>query len=171
MDIKDKLNEVLRHAPQLIKRVPDVVKVEGLQFIHDNFDAHGFIFGSGSVSKWPARKPPKSIWSKKSHQGKKSTRLKTTKTGANHRHDLESNRALLVKKGALRRSWDRDTRANQKQVAFTSTLPYAGAHNEGGRAGRGSGFQMPMRKMIGPSADLDRRIGEKLDKMMDNIFR
>jgi len=148
-DFKVKLEEIRTKLPGLFKRIPDVIKVEGLEFIHDNFDNQGFEKAPGATNKWAPRKASKN----------KKVQAKS------------EGRSILVKRGALRRSWEQDTTASPTQVAFTSSLPYAEVHNEGGKAGRGSGFTMPQRQMIGPSAELDKRIGEKLDELMDSLFK
>lgn len=132
---------------KLIERdLPRVVKREGLQFISDNFAQQGFQTGSG-VKKWKSRKPPKSKKEKR-RQG----------------------RSILVDRGHLRRAWDQDSKAKPGKVIFENTRPYSEVHNEGGKAGRGSGFTMPERQMIGESGKLDDMIGKKVDKLMDKIL-
>ncbi len=71
--------------------------------------------------------------------------------------------------GALRRSWKGT--AKESAVEFTSNMPYAEVHNQGGRAGRGGGFTMPQRQMIGHSDALIGRIEVKLDKMVMDALK
>jgi phage gpG-like protein len=142
----NKLKEITRRLPEVVKRLPGIAKVEGLQFIHDNFDKEGFEDRPGSVRKWEKRKPEK---------GKKSKR---------------SGRGILIDKGTMRRSFDTDTQAKQTSVEFTSSMPYTEAHNDGLTAGRPPGFTMPERKMIGDSLALDKRIEDKLDRMVAQVI-
>jgi len=145
-DFINKMNEIARRVPEAIKRLPGIAKVEGLNFIHDNFDKQGFEQRTGSVKKWKERKATK---------------------GKDKRHG----RQLLIDKGKMRRSWDTESRATSTTTEFISSMPYTEVHNDGGLAGRPPGFIMPERKMIGPSEALDKRIEGKFDRMMDAIFK
>jgi len=162
-DFHNKIKFIQRELPKIFRRIPGVAKVEGLNFIHDNFDKQGFEDKPGSVKKWQKRKPPK-VW-RSGTTGKKSSKLKATKAGAKYLKDNKS-RSLLIDKGKLRRSWDSDTRTTDTATEFTSSMPYAEAHNEGLQAGKPPGFRMPERKMIGDSDALSGRIEAKLDRMM-----
>lgn len=146
-DFKIKIEEITRQLPAVLRRIPGIVKIEGLQFIHDNFQKEGFQGGKGGLKKWPKRKETK--YTKKKNKG----------------------RSLLIDSGALRRSWDQETTEGPDRVSFTSSLPYAEPHNEGSRAGRGSGFNMPERRMIGESQALDGMVEAKLNKLMDNLLK
>lgn len=133
----------------LIPKVAGIVKVEGLKFIADNFSKQGFQKGSGSISAWQKRKTPKSNKKRMQSQG----------------------RAILTNKGHLRRRWDSGTHTSNNLVVFQNNSPYAEVHNEGGKAGRGSGFQMPQRQMIGESPVLDQAIEKKVTQIMDKLFK
>ena len=76
-------------------------------------------------------------------------------------------RSILVDKGFLRRSWAGDSKSAAEAVYFTSHLPYADVHNEGGKAGRGTGFTMPERKMIGDSTALQQRIYKEANRIIE----
>lgn len=69
-------------------------------------------------------------------------------------------RALLVKTGALKGHALKGRRQGS-QVDFIFPLPYMRVHNEGGKAGRGKGFQMPKRQYVGRSNLLEDRIRQK----------
>ncbi len=69
-------------------------------------------------------------------------------------------RGLLVKTGTLRRQATKGV-VYRNKVSFTISVPYGKVHNEGLRAGRGSGFTMPKRQFIGDSYVLDTRINRK----------
>jgi len=147
------INDMARQAGEVEKAIgkaANIIKVEGLQFIHDNFDKQGFESAPGKVNKWKPRKV--------------STNKKKAKKEA------KASRSILVNRGNLRRTWDTETNVEGPKVVFQNSLPYAQVHNEGGKAGRGTGFIMPQREMIGESAELDARIEAKIDKLMDAIL-
>lgn len=143
-DFQRKIREIMSRVPRFVKDLPRVAKVEGLQFIADNFKKEGFESKTGSYKKWDRKK----------------------------KKDASKKILIGEKRGSrLKKSWQQDTTAKPTQVEFTSQLPYAEAHNEGLRAGRPPGFTMPQREMIGPSAALDKRIHDKLDRMAEDIFK
>lgn len=144
-DFRKKLVEIQAKLPEVIRRLPGVAKVEGLNFIHDNFEKQGFEEKKGAVKKWKPRKPKK--------------------------NDRRPGRQLLVDRGALRRSWETDSTASTTAAVFSSALPYAEAHNDGLQSGRPPGFTMPERKMIGDSDALFGRIETKLDKMVEGVMK
>lgn len=79
-------------------------------------------------------------------------------------------RKLLVKKGNMRRSATKGEAIGNKAV-FVLPEDYMRVHNEGGRAGRGEGFQMPKRQFIGESAELARRIQQKATWFLNKKFK
>ncbi len=119
-----------------------VVKVEAEAFVAKNFRDEAFN-GAGQ-QKWPARK--------KGDDPKKGKR------------------ALLVQDGTLKRGATK-ARTEGSNVKFTIPLAYASVHNNGERAGRGAGFQMPERKFIGESPYLDKRIEDKARKLLDQKLK
>jgi hypothetical protein len=141
-DFKSFLNNATPALQEALKRLPGIVKVEGLEFIHDNFAAQGFESSTGKVDKWAKRKVVK--WKKQElkNQG----------------------RAILVKTGNLERSWDEKTVAGTGRVVFASDKPYAEPHNEGSKI-------QPQRQMIGDSSALDARIEDKITRLMDSVFK
>jgi phage gpG-like protein len=54
-------------------------------------------------------------------------------------------------------------------TAFKSKEPYGRVHNEGLRAGRGSGFTMPKRQFIGDHPTLRRAIVEEIERKLTEI--
>jgi phage gpG-like protein len=52
---------------------------------------------------------------------------------------------------------------------FYSKEPYGRVHNEGLRAGRGTGFIMPRRQFIGSAPELNKAIIEALSRKLNNI--
>lgn len=80
-------------------------------------------------------------------------------------------RKLLIGKGSgdLRRSINYEVRGSTAYIG--TDVVYAQVHNEGGRAGRGKGFQMQERKFMGNSPEIDKEIGKHLDKVFNEIFK
>ncbi len=81
-----------------------------------------------------------------------------------------SRKILTGKTGDLGRSIQYEV-TSPGEVAVFSDVIYADVHNEGLRAGRGAGFQMPKRQFIGESADLDRIIEEEIEKTLNSILK
>lgn len=126
---------------KILDKLPHQAGVIAVEHIEKNFRTQAW--NGATPSKWAPRKPSK----------------KKRDTG----------RAILVDKGTLRGSWDHEVRG-PLEVAIGTDVTYAEVHNEGKRAGRGKGFQMPKRQMAGPSPEIDRRIEKVLDKEMDKLF-
>lgn len=120
----------------------DVIEVEAEAFHAENFRKEGFT--DVGFQPWQQRKPTKADAGK----GK---------------------RALLVKTGAMRRHATKGT-VRGKQVDFEFPLAYMRVHNEGGKSGRGAGFQMPKRQYVGPSAYLEHRIQQKVLQLLKQKF-
>lgn len=51
---------------------------------------------------------------------------------------------------------------SQRSIELRNSKVYSGVHNEGLRAGRGTGFKMPERRMMGKSHILDKRISKMI---------
>ena len=137
----NKLEDVIRNLPRLVKRLPGIAKAEGLKFIADNFRNEGFEEQQGQYKKWQ----------KKKTKGARKPQLVGEKRG-----------------GAMRRGWQ--GKASESAAEFSNSLPYAGVHNEGLQAGRPPGFTMPQRQMIGESPALLSRIEKKADKLAEELF-
>ncbi len=128
--------------PNIERRIAnDIIAVEAEQFHAKNFKDEGFT--DVSLAKWPVRK-------------------KTDKNPAK--------RALLVQKGTLK-GHALKGRAHGNQVDFVFPLEYEKVHNEGLRAGRGKGFDMPKRQFVGQSAYLDKKIKEKAQRFLDQYLK
>lgn len=141
-DFENKIKQVSGQAlNSLVKRLPGIAKKEGLQFIQDNFDKQGFEEKPGVVKKWQKRKPRPGRLTRK-----------------------DEGRAILVKSGALKRSWGNNSRTAGDKVEFTSDRVYAARHNEGLNG-------MPQRQMIGDSSELINRITDKFEKELTKLFK
>lgn len=121
--------------------VRDIVAVEAEAFHEKNFRDEAFT--DQSMVKWAPRK-------------------KSDKNPAR--------RALLVKSGTLK-GHALKGRTKKDAVEFVFPLEYERVHNEGGRSGRGAGFQMPQRQFIGESEYLKKRIEAKAKAYMDAHFK
>lgn len=80
-------------------------------------------------------------------------------------------RAILIKSGRLRNSIGARINYGRSEVVFTSSLPYAKVHNEGGKAGRGKGFTMPQRQFIGHHPAVDRVVISIIKDDIDDYLR
>lgn len=80
-------------------------------------------------------------------------------------------RGILIGKGTatLKKSLRR-RRLGQYAIRISSNVIYANVHNEGLRAGRGSGFIMPKRQFVGYSAKLNRSLINKFNMKIHSIF-
>jgi phage gpG-like protein len=58
-------------------------------------------------------------------------------------------------------------RGGGRSVTISSDKVYAEVHNKGLRAGRGKGFRMPKRQFIGKSAELNKKISNKIKLYLD----
>lgn len=142
-EFNKKLQELIQRVPQAVKHLPGIAKVEGLEFIADNFENEGFETTTGSYRKWSKKK----------------------------KKDASTKILIGEKRGSrLKKSWEIATKETPAGVEFTSELPYAAVHNEGLQAGRPPGFTMPQRQMIGDSPALLGRIEKKVDSLMNDIF-
>lgn len=84
--------------------------------------------------------------------------------------------SLLLVTGTLRRSIS--AKVEGMRVVFLSSVGYASVHNEGLKAGRGAGFDMPKRQFIGTAIavkDAIRRVVdtnvERIDKEIEKMLR
>lgn len=84
----------------------------------------------------------------------------------------DTNRAILVKSGDLRRSI-RIVNKTINKVVLGSDLPYAQIHNDGlyGRAWGKHRFKMPKRQFIGHSRKLIAKLRADLDKRIQASFK
>lgn len=128
--------------PQLEARiVRDVIAVEAERIHAENFRAEAFI--DTPPDKWAPRK----------------------KSDKN-----PSRRALLVKTGTLK-GHALKGRSRKGAVEFVFPLAYERVHNEGLKAGRGKGFDMPKRQFVGESKVLTARITKKAKEIFDKHLK
>lgn len=110
----------------------------------NNFLLGGFM--NDGLHKW---KISKRIGKDKGSKGK----YKTLMSGRNHLYNSI------------------DYRVSNDEVVIENRVPYAAVHNEGLRAGRGKGFQMPRRQFIGESKELTAEIETMIETELKNILK
>ena len=157
---KNSLSDHIK-AVQITKEVvrddaPRIIKTEALNAIQDAFSNQGFT--DKTLKKWDKRKIPKR--NGKPITGKALERWKEKNEG----------RAILVghqadtKGGHLKNSFTGE--ATPERVTIYSDKIYGEVHNDGLKAGRPPGFQMPERKMIGESEVTEKKMIEKIEKTL-----
>jgi phage gpG-like protein len=91
------------------------------------------------------------------------------------RRKLDSGRGLLIGKGSGKLKRSIEVSRNGNEVSASTDVIYAPVHNEGLRAGRGAGFQMPQRQFMPIPGEknekLDKAVEKFLDSEMDKIFK
>ena len=109
----------------------------------DNFRKSGFV--DGGVQAWERSKR---IGASKDARGS----YKTLMSGRQHLYS-----SIKSKPG-------------KRSVIITNDVPYARVHNEGLKAGRGDGFTMPKRQVIGESKELSDGVKKIMDTEINNII-
>jgi len=101
-----------------------------------------------------------------------SRNFKTLKSGKNKGVSKATNEAgrnkILTGTGNLRRSIKQRTKPGVA-IVYSDT-EYGHVHNEGLRAGRGTGFTMPKRQFMGSNPELEREIFNYLNNELSNII-
>ena len=124
-------------------------------------------FTDNGLNRWQPRDARGSI----SRRQRGRERNGSTKITLNKKGRQDAGRAILVKSGLLRRSL-RKHRVGVFSIAITSSgkaATYAGVHNDGLTAGK-THFKMPMRKFVGYSSTLNRKILTKFDRRIKKVF-
>ena len=143
----------------------------------DLFDRHGLqIIGNVAVS-WFKKNFQNQAWGrvKWKEVQRREPGSKAYKYNAKH-HPARTTRSILTgDTGDLGRSIEIREAANGTVTIWTnpstfgSKEPYGRVHNEGLRAGRGSGFTMPRRQFMGENPELDDLIIKKLEEKLHQI--
>lgn len=109
----------------------------------------------------------KGAFRKKAFDGKAWPKAKADEGGKRRRG------SLMVQSAALMNSV-RAAEVTPECVVWAAgndKVPYAQVHNEGGRAGRGAGFDMPQRQFMGEAEELEKQITKRIDAFMQGIFK
>jgi len=147
--------KILRDLRKFEAKVPKMVSEMGgiaLKHFTKSFINQGFT--DESLVKWKPRK---------------RTRYKTRSGKVVN----DTTRGILIGKGTANLMKLRRTKEGRYAVSIRNnetTGKYARVHNEGLRAGRGQGFQMPKRQFVGYSGVMNRRIIEMINKEIKSIF-
>ena len=119
-----------------------------VEHFKENFQKGGFV--DGGLKKW---KPSKRLSS-------------GSKSAAANRPTLMSGRDMLYN------DIKKETRDGEVLIHTTNqTEDYAAVHNEGLRAGRGKGFQMPKRQFIGDSKELNEKVKTLIESEVAKILK
>lgn len=136
--------------------VPRIIKVEALNSIQDTFSNQGFT--DKTLKKWDKRKVPRR--NGKPIKGKAREKWEAKNEG----------RAILVghatdtKGGHMKDGFTGE--ATPERVTIHNDKIYGEVHNEGLQAGRPPGFQMPERRMIGPSEATENKMLDKIERVL-----
>lgn len=109
----------------------------------------------------------KGAFRKKAFDGKPWTPAKIDQAGKRCRGSLMVDSAALM--NSIRTADATATRV--VWAAGNDKVAYAQVHNEGGRAGRGAGFDMPQRRFMGQSTELEEQIDRRIQTYMQKIFK
>ncbi len=135
--------------------IPRAAAVIGKNFFQSSWEKQGF--EDNGVKPWKKRKAPKA--------GTKAYKRFIAREGRPILYSNANDKDGTHLKDSIK------GRASKNKVVFSTDKVYAQVHNEGGKAGRGSGFTMPKREFMGKSKALDKKIEAKIDKMVDNIIK
>jgi phage gpG-like protein len=153
-EFSDEMNNSSQRLQALIsKRLPERVKDELQKVVDSSFQNEQY--QEKKSSKWKGRK--------KDSQGSLAR---------------EERRALLVKSGKMIAAAEAEV-INSDTIAMrvndAQASVYAPVHNEGLKAGRGAGFQMPKRQFMPipgeANQELDSKVEKWMDDEMDKIFK
>jgi phage gpG-like protein len=159
-DLKD-LEKSLRMAMIFIKtKVPDIIGTESVNHFKESFHNEGFT--DKSLDKWEdvKRRDSSSKW-----YGFSANRKNRYSEAATSRKILSGESKDLAKSIEYNKI--------PGHVIIESDKPYAEVQNDGGKAkifGKKE-FDMPARKFIGPSEELDKKIDDKISRELDKIFK
>lgn len=145
---KNTFKEDFRKLQQVFRDLPYNVSEELQEFTEENFRKEEF--QDKSSTKWSARK-----------NDRESGKVRKERRG------------LLVESSYMKNSIETEVRGMDVSIGINdpAVAEYAKVHNEGLKAGRGAGFNMPKRQFLGESAVLDGRIEKLVDDKLDKIFK
>lgn len=145
-EFKALLSQQTKAVQQAIRsELPLRIGKKAADLFAENFQKEGF--QDGSMQPW------------KEVKRRQSSRVK----GAN-----SSRKILTGRTGDLGRSIRYETSAGK--VTVYSDVIYADVHNEGLRAGRGKGFQMPQRQFMGDSKDIDALVEQEIENTLNHLL-
>jgi len=146
-DLKFLADDMRRNATEvdkLMRDAPRIIAGAAVKMKDANFSAQGFIENGKVVSKWPARKK------------------ETTRT---------EGKRILHGIGTMQDSVK--SRIAGKRISLgvdLAKVPYAQIHNKGGKAGRGLKTEIPERKYLGYTIDIEKITERELAYRLNKIF-
>jgi len=171
-DLKDLQKLLDRAAKEMPEKALRIIGVEGTNFIAKNFEDQGF--NDTGLEKWKERATEDKR--ERDITRYKTNRVITTKSGKGKATAGELNkygrqnqgRAILVGHDTggnkLKNSFTKRINVGAKTITWVNPKPYASRHNEGLKG-------MPKREFLGPSEYLNGKIGAKIQKELDKLFK
>lgn len=143
----------------------------------DLFDRYGLMIVGNVAVSWFKKNFQNQAWGRVKWQEvqRRTPGTKANKYAAKHHPARTSRKILTGDTGDLGRSIEIMEAKNgtvtiwTNPTTFSSKEPYGRVHNEGLRAGRGEGFNMPRRQFIGENDELDDLIIHKLEEKLNQI--
>lgn len=141
------------------------------------FDRYGLMIVGNVAVSWFKKNFQNQAWGrvKWKEVQRRTPGTKANKYAAKH-HPAQTTRKILTgDTGDLGRSIEIMEAKNGTVIIWTnpstfgSKEPYGRVHNEGLRAGRGSGFTMPRRQFMGEHPELNELIVKKLEEKLKQI--
>lgn len=139
--------DMRRHAAEvnrMMQAAPRIIAGAAMKMKDANFSAQGFIENGSVANPWPRRKK------------------ETTRT---------QGKRVLHGIGTMQDSVK--SRIAGKRISLgvdLAKVPYAQIHNEGGKAGRGLKAEMPERKYLGYTIDIEKITEREIAFRLDRIF-
>lgn len=179
------LQKKFTRVQQLFRReLPRIAGHEAQEHFVDNFRRGGFV--DNGLHKWPdvKRRDKSSPWYGFEYKGEKRTFYafsRNKKSGKTHKaarqkrlnfSQAATTRTVLTSKRNYLMNSIRNRSGPGKATVFT-TAPHAQIHNEGGEFkvfGKHTA-QMPQRKFMGHSAELDKKIEQQISRQIESIFK
>jgi phage gpG-like protein len=131
-----------------------------VRLFKQNFQDEGFF----EINGWKEVKRREKTWTR---NGK--TIPNPTKGAARTRKRLTGNTGDLGRSIEYKLTGSGTVEISTNPGAFGSKEPYGRVHNEGLRAGRGSGFTMPKRQFIGDHPTLRKTIADEIERKLKEI--
>jgi phage gpG-like protein len=143
------------------------------------FDRHGLLIVGNAAVSWFKKNFQNQAWGRVKWREvqRREPGSKAYKYNAKHHPSRTTRKILTGDTGDLGRSIeimeakDGTVTIWTNPSMFRSKEPYGRVHNEGLRAGRGSGFTMPRRQFMGENPELNDIIVKKLQEQLEKISK
>lgn len=171
-----KIRKMQKEMQKAAEQAVNEMALTALNHFQMNFKKQGF--DDRQIERWKRRKDRKDDKKRGKHQYWEEEGT-DDKRGKRHRvkgfvRSVKQGRGILIGKGTgvLWRSLRKRKTSKYTAMIFIygQANRYAKVHNDGLRAGRGKGFQMPKRQFIGDSYNMDRNIRSKVEQRILKAF-